>query len=83
MPKEQLFPEIPNPSGKRSKLQKTLTLNEVPKVMYKNGLKINTENTPDAFAEYFNDKVQTIINETQIDPDVYKCKHKLSTPNEI
>ena len=50
--------------------------------MNKNGLRIEKSDIPDAFADFFNDKVQGIVNETIIDPKVYNGKRKLNAPSE-
>ena len=63
------------------KISKDMNTNEIPKVMYKDGILIKQENIPDAFANFFKDKVQNIVNTTEIDPDVYNGKRKLNTPN--
>ena len=56
---------------------------EIIKLIYKNGQKVDRENIPSTFADYFNEKVQNIVNETQIDPNnVHNSKRKLTAPSE-
>ena len=50
--------------------------------MDKNGQKINKENIPSTFVSYFKEKVQHIVNESQIDPEVSNGKRKLTATSE-
>ena len=67
---------------KAVKISKDENINEIPNVMFKNGSKINKFDIPDAFASFFVDKVQKIVNETNINPNVYNGKRKLNNINE-
>ena len=60
------------------KIAKNVNVSEIPKLMFKNGQKINKENIPSTFASFFKEKVQNSINESQIDPEVYNGKRKLT-----
>ena len=51
-------------------------MSDIPKVMYKDGQKIDKDNIASAFAQFFNEKIQNIVNETEINPDVYNGKSK-------
>ena len=57
--------------------------NEIPNVMFKDGVKIDKLDIPDAFASFFNDKVQNIVNDQQIDDCVYNGKLKINSSNSI
>ena len=64
------------------KIANNQNINKIPKIMFKNGMKLNPENTPSAFALHFKNKVDTIVTESVIDPDVYNGTRKLNAPNE-
>ena len=67
---------------KAVKIAKDINTNDIPKVMYRNGEKINKVNIACSFAQFFNEKIQKIVNETQIDPIVYNGKRKLNALSE-
>ena len=64
------------------KIAKNMNISEIPKIMYKNDQIVNKDNIPSAFADFFITKVKTIVNDTQIDPNVYNGKRKLIAQSE-
>ena len=49
--------------------------------MYRNNYPIDANNLPDEFASFFNDKVQNIVNDQQINDAVYNGKLKINPIN--
>ena len=54
----------------------------IPTSMSFNNQQVNPNNLPDTFAQFFQNKVQSIINEQTIDQNVYNGKLKLNAPEQ-
>ena len=62
-------------------IAKNLNSNELPPKMYKGGIEISNDNLPDVFAKFFDNKVKNIVNEMDVDVNVYNGKKKLASNN--
>ena len=63
------------------KVSKNTNISSLPPIMYLNEVEIATNDLPDAFAHFFDEKIKKIVNETLIDPDVYNGKKKINSQN--
>ena len=77
-----IIPGNPKSIWNAVKVAKNTNVANIPKVMYRNGIQIQKNDLPDAFASFFEDKINTILNETVIDPEVYNGKTKLNAQSE-
>ena len=59
------------------KIAKDINIPKLPNTMYLNNTKIENNLLPDAFAEFFKSKVETIVNEQVISDTVYNGVRKL------
>ena len=59
---------------------KDINTDPMPDVLFENNQKLNKTEHATAFANFFNNKVKSIINETKIDPNVYNGKNKVNPP---
>ena len=50
-------------------------------ILLENKIKLCSENHANAFANFFNNKVNSIVNQTQIDPGVYNGHRKVTVKN--
>ena len=64
------------------KIAKNINISPLPKQLNHNNVPIKDDKIPDAFANYFMEKITTILNETCIDNSVYNGKRKISTHND-
>ena len=62
---------------KAVKIAKNTNADEIPNEMTVENAKVNFESLPDAFAEFFSTKIEKIVEEVQIDPNVYNGKRKI------
>ena len=60
------------------KKSKDINLSNLPDTMTLNGQKINELDLPDAFAEFFSKRVNTIVNDCVVDDGVYNGSKKLN-----
>ena len=71
-----LFPQKRNVIVARCSLKPDQT----PENMHNNNnINVTQDELPNAFADFFGEKIQTIVNSTQIDPTVYNGSHKVDT----
>ena len=59
------------------KNRKDQCINELPKKMHLNNSEIKNEELPDKFADFFENKIKTIVNVTQINKEVYNGQRKM------
>lgn len=62
-------------------IAKNLNSNELPAKMYESGIEISNDNLPDVFAKFFDNKVKTIVNEMDVDVNVYNGKKLVNSLN--
>ena len=62
-------------------IAKNLNSNELPAKMYESGIEISNDNLPDVFAKFFDNKVKTIVNEMDVDFNVYNGKKLVNSLN--
>ena len=60
------------------KIAKDINVSPIPQIMFKDGQKIDTDELPDAFLNYFKSKVDQITQESNIDPNVYNGRQKIN-----
>ena len=65
------------------KKAKDLNVKNLPDILFKNKIKLSEQDHAAAFANFFSTKVNTIVNETQIEPGVYNGVNKLNVDNEF
>ena len=53
------------------RIAKDLNIEPIPKTMFSNNIEIQRTNLPDSFACFFNNKVNNIVESTNIDNNVY------------
>ena len=63
-------------------IAKDVNMQQMPHKMYRNNNLIDPDNLSDEFANFFKDKVQNIVNNLQIDNNVYNGTRKLYCENE-
>ena len=63
------------------KIAKDIHVSPIPQIMFKDGQKIDTDELPDAFLNYFKSKVDQITQESNIDPNVYNGRQKINAGN--
>ena len=61
------------------KIAKDINVSPIPQ--FKDGQKIDTDELPDAFLNYFKSKVDQITQESNIDPNVYNGRQKINAGN--
>ena len=61
---------------------KDSNIQSLPETLTKNSINIPLVDQPDAFAEYFSDKIKLIVNESKIDNSVYNGVRKIVSENE-
>ena len=64
------------------KIAKNVNIDTLSKQFKQNDIPIEKENVPDAFAKYFVEKINTIVNDTSIDDGVYNGNCKLNVPDD-
>ena len=64
------------------KVAKNTNVSKLPPIMSLNGQTIPENELPDAFAEYFKNKIEKIMTETKVDENVYNGKRKLNCLDE-
>ena len=57
-------------------MSKNASIANIPTLMFCDGKPVSQNEIPDAFADYFENKITKITNETKIDPNVYNGKRK-------
>ena len=65
------------------KKAKDLNVKNLPDILFKNKIQLSEQDHAAAFANFFSTKVNTIVNETQIEPGVYNGVNKLNVDNEF
>ena len=65
------------------KIAKDINVAGLPGVMYLNNIKIPNTILAQKFADFFENKVKTIISEVEISEDVYNGKRKIFSQNEM
>ena len=68
---------------KAVKIAKNTNADEIPNEMTVENAKVNFESLPDAFAEFFSTKIEKIVEEVQIDPNVYNGKRKIRVEDDF
>ena len=68
---------------KAVKIAKNTNTDEIPNEMTVENNKANFDSLPDAFAEFFNTKIKKIVEEVQIDPNVYNGKRKIRVEDDF
>ena len=58
-------------------IAKDINNDDMPKMMYNNGVMINQENHQEEFADFFETKIRSLVTNTHIDPGVYNGINKL------
>ena len=71
-----LYQEAPKLCGELSQTKKNLNTDELPKIMLLDGQAVNNEDLAEAFANYFESKVNSLISNANITKDTYKLKCK-------
>ena len=64
------------------KKAKGLNIAQLPETLTFNSIVIQNENLPDTFADFFSNKVKNIVNECNIDENVYNGTRKIDATNE-
>ena len=62
---------------------KDINISTLPETLFENKLKLDPKNHATAFANFFSNKVNSIVNQTQIDPEVYNGRCKLVCDQEF
>ena len=65
------------------KIAKDMNPNSIPSNLTDSTIPIPNSHIPDAFADYFEKKVNDIYNEAKIDPQIYNGKRKLNSENKF
>ena len=60
---------------------KDINMSNLPDTLFENKIKLCNKNYANAFANFFNIKVNSIVNQTQIDPGVYNGHKKVNAEN--
>ena len=60
------------------KTSKNVNIQQLPQKMFKNNVHIKDENLPDEFANFFQSKVQNIVNEQPIQNGMYNGTQKIN-----
>ena len=68
---------------KAVKVAKNISTSDYPNEMYLGDELINKIDLPNKFADHFENKVKKIVQDTQINPNVYNGKRKLIAPSEF
>ena len=63
------------------KKAKDLNIDNLPETLFLNKIKQNPKDNASTFANFFSNKVKTIVNQTQIDPGVYNGVRKINVEN--
>ena len=77
-----IIPGNPKSIWNAVKVAKNTNVANIPSTMYLDGIQIQNNELPDAFASFFEDKINKILNETVIDPEVYNGKTKLNAQSQ-
>ena len=56
-------------------------MSNLPDILPENKIKLSPQNHANAFAQYFHNKVNLIVNQTHIDPGVYNGTSRLNMKN--
>ena len=64
------------------KKAKGLNVTQLPETLTLNSLTIPNDNLPDSFADFFSNKVKNIVNECNIDQNVYNGTRKINATSE-
>ena len=65
------------------KKAKDINSSGTPDVLFENDIKLNKKDHAVAFANFFSNKVYSIVNQTIINPNVYNGNRKVNVPNEF
>ena len=65
------------------KKAKDINSNTLPDFLFQNNIKINKKDHATTFANFFSDKVNSIVNQTVIDPNIYNGNPKVNTENKF
>jgi hypothetical protein len=70
-------------SSKKFKLRiaKDQNIETLPKTLYSNGVEIQNNNVAEAFAEFFDNKVQQLVQDSDIAPNISNGKRKICCNN--
>jgi hypothetical protein len=60
---------------------KDVNLSSLPTHIFEANVEIKIENLVDCFANHFDSKIKNLLEELNVDPNVYNVKRKVNAPN--
>ena len=78
-----LVPSNSKTLGDAVRITKDLNVESIPKTLFSHNIEIQRTNLPDSFACFFNNKVNTIVESTNIDNNVYNGVRRVEADNKM